>query len=132
MYIKNQHSIVGVVGEVARNHAVGEHDIDIDRVMIPVIISIHLTIPTIRQIKKVATIKNAVIMIGNLGVIGAHATIMVKAHINENDIVTGINKVLAETKAYIVIPVMIMITIAQLGAQVCINYTVKSSSLQLQ
>ena len=78
---------------------VGEHDIDIDRVMIPVIILIHLTIPTIQQIKKVATIENAVIMIGNLGVVGAHAIIMVKAHINENDIVTGINKVLAETKA---------------------------------
>ena len=89
----------GVIGAVARHHVIEEHDIDIDRVMIPVIISIHLTIPTIRQIKKVATIKNAVIMIGNLGVIGAHATIMVKAHINENGIVTGINKLHAETKA---------------------------------
>ena len=34
MYIKNRHSTVGAV---ARHHVIGEHDIDIDRVMIPVI-----------------------------------------------------------------------------------------------
>ena len=54
---------------------------------------------TIRQIKKVATIKNAVITNGNLGVIGAHAMTLVKAHNNDHGIVTDINKLLAETKA---------------------------------
>ena len=77
---------------------VREHDIDIDRVMSPVIILIHLIQTTIRKIKKVAT-KNAVITNGNLGVVGAHAMTMVGAHIYEIDIVTGINKLHAETKA---------------------------------
>ena len=78
---------------------VREHDIDIDRVMSPVIILMKMIQTTIRQIKKVASIKNAVITNGDLGVRGAHAMTMVKAHINENGIVTSNNELLAETKA---------------------------------
>ena len=87
-------------GQVARHHVVREYEQDQDRVMIHVIGLLNIFQNMQQKPKKVAILKNAVITIGNLGNLlnGAHAIVLAKARIDDNDRDLVIYKLRARTK----------------------------------